>query len=165
MPTTLFEASTPEDYAAFEQVLVLYEDWCRIRYESVPDRVDQNLDAEFAALPQNYGPPKGVTLLAKHNGDVAGGVAYRDLGDGTCEMKRMYIQDDYQGHGIGRLLCQALIEHAATAGYQAMRLDVGVLNTEAIAMYERLGFHERDAYAYCPPDLAAHIRFMERPLP
>jgi GNAT superfamily N-acetyltransferase len=170
MPTTVIEADTPEDYAAFGRLITLYEEWLRTRYESVPDliatiRAHQNLDAELAALPEKYGPPEGVVLLAAHDDDIAGGVAYRDLGDGSCEMKRMYVLQGFQGLGIGRRLCQALIEHATAAGYQAMRLDTGFLNSEAMAMYARMGFAERDAYAYYPPEIAVHLRFMERPLP
>lgn len=166
----MYQASTTADYATFGRLIVIYEDWLRTRYESVPGlvaniRAHQDLDGELAALAQKYGPPKGVTLLVEHDGQIAGAVAYRDLGDGSCEMKRMYVLDGYQGLGLGRLLCDALIDHATAAGYQAMRLDTGYLNSEAMAMYARLGFHERDAYSDYPPDIAPYIRFMERPLP
>lgn len=170
MPTKVLEASSPEHYAAFGRLITLYEGWLRERYESVPGfvaavRAQQNLDAELAALSEKYGSPNGVVLLAERGGELAGGVAYRSLDDGTCEMKRMYVLDDFQGLGIGRLLCQSLIEHAATSGYRAMRLDTGFLNCEAMALYARLGFHERDAYSQYPPEIAVHLRFMERPLP
>ena len=170
MPTTVTAASSPDEYVAFGRLITCYATWLRDRYESVPDLIavvmaHQDLEAELAALSDKYGPPRGVVLLAEHDGELAGGVAFRDLEDGTCEMKRMYVLDDFQGRGIGRLLCQTLIEHASASGYQAMRLDTGFLNSEALALYAGLGFRERDAYAPCPPEIAGHLRFMERPLP
>jgi ribosomal protein S18 acetylase RimI-like enzyme len=79
-------------------------------------------------------------------------------------MKRMYIPERFQGQGTGRMLCEALIAAATADGYRLMRLDTGFRNTEAIAMYESLGFRMRDAYQDYPENLLEHLRFMERPL-
>jgi putative acetyltransferase len=76
----------------------------------------------------------------------------------------VFVRAAFQGQGIGRQLCEALIEHAASAGYRAMRLDTGQRNDEALALYASLGFISRDAYAYYPPDLEPQLHFMERPL-
>jgi ribosomal protein S18 acetylase RimI-like enzyme len=162
-------AETPEDYAAFGRLIVTYEGWLRSRYNAVPNLINQvaehqNLDAELADLPAKYGPPGGVVLLATVDDALAGGGAYRDLGDGTCEMKRLYVEGAYHGRGIGRQLCEALVERAAEAGYTAMRLDTGFRNEEALALYASLGFVERDDYSQNPPEIAQYLRFMERPL-
>jgi GNAT superfamily N-acetyltransferase len=168
--TRLFAAESTDDYAHFARLIELYETWLRDRYESVPDlianvREHQNLAAELEALPEKYGPPSGIVLLAEHDGHIAGGGAYRNLGDGVCEMKRVYVLEHFQGHGIGRLICEGLITRALSGGYHAMYLDTGFMNTEALALYERLGFRERDAYLEYPPAIAPHMRFMERALP
>jgi ribosomal protein S18 acetylase RimI-like enzyme len=44
-----------------------------------------------------------------------------------------------------------------------MRLDTGIQNSEALAMYQSLGFHECPAYHEYPPDLITHLWFLERP--
>ena len=169
MSVRVREASSAEDYAAFAALIVEYEAWLRERYSGVPELVatmhaHQDLDAELAALPGKYGPPTGVVLLAEHEGAVVGGVAYRDLHDRTCEMKRLFVRATAHGSGTGRLLCERLIETATRAGYEAMRLDTGTGNTEALALYRDLGFVERTPYAHNPPEVLPYLLFLERPL-
>lgn len=163
-------ASTDADYAAFGALVGEYWQWLRVRYAHLPGFIDsvaghQALDVELATLREKYGPPSGTVLLARRGGEVRGAIAYRDLGDGACEMKRLFVPDRFQGHGLGRRLCAALIDAAVAAGYRVMRLDTGEENSEAIAMYESLGFRECPPYHDYPADLAPHLRFMERTLP
>ncbi len=166
MTDTIAEATTDSDFLEFGQLIREYEDWLHQRYADVPGLIDgvrahQDLDAELAALSDKYGPPSGRTLLARRGDQVTGAVAYRDLGDGTCEMKRLFVPDRFTGHGTGRTLCTALISTAAEDGYRLMRLDTGFLNSEAIAMYANLGFRECPPYADYPAELGVHLRFME----
>jgi GNAT superfamily N-acetyltransferase len=166
---TVRVADTDDEYDAFGGLIREYETWLFERYAEVPGliagiRSHQSLDAELADLRAKYGPPAGRTLLAVRDGQVTGGVAYRDLLDGSCEMKRMFVPARFQGQGTGRLLCRALIASATADGYALMRLDTGFLNAEAIAMYESVGFQECPAYQEYPDDLAVHLRFMELPL-
>ncbi len=162
-------ASTPAEYEQFAGLIREYWTWLEDRYADHPGLTDsvaghQALDAELAHLSTAYGPPEGLTLLAVRAGAVTGAIAYRDLHDGSCEMKRLFVPTRFQGQGTGRLLCEALISRASEAGFGLMRLDTGRLNTEAVAMYGSLGFTECAPYHQYPPDLMAQVLFMERPL-
>jgi len=162
-------ATTGDDYEAFGSLIREYWQWLEARYADVPGFIDsvadhQALEAELASLAETYGPPAGRVLLAMRDGRPVGGIAYRDLGDGTCEMKRLFVPDRYQGKGTGRLLCNALLLAAAFDGFTLMRLDTGVQNDEAIAMYRTLGFTDCPPYRGYPAALLPQIRFMERPL-
>ncbi len=162
-------ATTDAHYQAFAELIREYVDWLQQRYADVPGLIDgvgahQALDAELEHLPQKYGPPEGKTLLAVRDGQIEGVVACHDLHDGTCEMKRLYVPERHQGKGAGRMLAEAVIASATDDGYRLMRLDTGFRNTEAISMYESLGFAECPPYATYPDDLAANLRFMERAL-
>lgn len=170
MELTVRTVEDDAGYAAFAALIGEYELWLQERYASVGDlvatiRAHQDLDAELASLPTKYGPPAGVVLLAERDGEVLGGVAYRDLHDGTCEMKRLYVRESAHGTGAGRALCTRLLELAGEAGYRAMRLDTGFRNDEALRLYRDLGFVDRDPYAEYPPDVLPHLLFLERPLP
>jgi putative acetyltransferase len=169
MTISIEPAQGAQDYAEFARLIGEYVGWCRVRFAGDPWFVDrvfghQALDVELAALPQAYGSPKGLTLIARKDGEVAGAGAYRRLGEGICEMKRLYVPLPFQGMGLGRMLAKALMAAARAEGYGLMRLDSGELLHEAIALYKALGFSPCPPYHDYPPELMARLVFMERAL-
>ena len=53
-------------------------------------------------------------------------------------MKRLYVLP--QGRGLCRALVGAIVAEAVRIGYREMRLDTLPTLTEAIALYEKVGF-------------------------
>lgn len=106
----------------------------------------QGFEDELAGLPGKYAPPEGALLLARVDGAVVGVVGLRSLGDGVCEMKRLYVRPAFRRSGAGRLLAERIVEIGRTAGYRAMRLDTLATMQAARALYARLGFHEIAPY-------------------
>lgn len=169
MTLTISRAAAASDFAAFGDLVVEYVDWCRDRCRDEPDFVDrvlshQSLERELRSLASAYSPPKGEARLARLDGAVAGCGAWRDLGGGVCEMKRLYVPERFRGHHIGRRLSDALVASAKAAGHASMRLDTLEVMREAIAMYEAIGFRRRSPYIAYPDDLARRVVFMELPL-
>jgi putative acetyltransferase len=121
----------------------------------------QGFDAEVAGLPGRYAPPSGCLLLAMDGEAPAGCVALRDLGGGTCEMKRLYVAPGCRGRGVGGLLVGEVLRRGERAGYRRMVLDSMPEMAEAIALYRRHGFVETDPYWGHP---TGHAIFMERSL-
>ena len=116
----------------------------------------QNFDKELADLPGDYAPPAGRLLLAEYGGQLAGCVALRQLEDGVCEMKRLYLRPQFRGKGLGRALADRIIAEAREIGYQRMRLDtVEAVMKDAVAMYHRIGF--REIATYCNKPIAGAL--------
>ena len=152
-------ASLMRDFAA----------WCVDRYQSRPALVETYLrggdfDKEVVSLEQVYGPPDGVLLLALVDGAPAGCVAMRRIGNRICEMKRLFVSAEYQGLGLGKRLCEALLRKSQDRGYRLMRLDTGDLQTEAQSLYRSMGFKEIKPYYELHEDIRPYFIFMERAL-
>ena len=163
------EIATDADAADAARLMQGFLDWCRARYAARPWHVEGYFDpaewaVELADLRTVYAPPDGAVLLARVDGVPAGCVAYRTIGDRICEMKRLFVGKPFQGIGLGRLLCQALIDLARARGFHAMRLETGDLQPEAHALYRGLGFRDIAPYTNLPARIRPHMLFMERAL-
>ena len=134
MTDSIVVARSRSDYEAFGLLIREYWEWLRSRYADMVDAIGdhQGLTQELDDLVTVYGPPRGKGLLAIRGGEVVGGIAYRDLGERACEMKRLFVPVRFQGQGTGRLLSRdagrggsrrSLRRHAAGHGGEEQRGD------------------------------------------
>ena len=149
----LVTPGTPAHFEATREIFREYEASLGV------DLCFQDFDAELAALPGEYAPPLGTLLLATVDGDLAGCGALRPLVDvdyaNACEMKRLYVRPAFRRFGLGRLLAQALMDHARQAGFSAILLDTLDEMESARELYASLGFEEVPPY-YFNPIAGAH---------
>jgi ribosomal protein S18 acetylase RimI-like enzyme len=167
MKIDIFAATTAEDFRSYGLLIREYVDWLRGRLQQASWFMDQvmahqSLDQELASLKTKYGPPRGRAFLARIDGEICGGGAYQKMTDDICEMKRLFVRPPFHGRGIGRQLCQTLTQSAVDDGFMLMRLDTARHLTEAIGMYESLGFARCSPYRDYPDELLPYLVFMER---
>jgi carbonic anhydrase len=135
----------PEDIGHVRRLFRAYAGWLEV------DLCFQDFEREVAELPGCYAPPGGRLLIARVGGEVVGCVGLRPLEIGVCEMKRLWVEPGFAGHGIGRALAEAIIDAARQIGYQRMRLDtIPARMPAAQHLYSALGFREIPAYYHNP---------------
>jgi GNAT superfamily N-acetyltransferase len=122
----------------------------------------QHFDDELAGLPGDYAPPQGALLLAFVDDELAGCGAFRPLPDvdyaNACEKKRLYVRRPFRRFGLGRMLAQALMDHATEAGYSVMLLDTLDDMESARGLYASLGFETIPPYYFNPVPGAHYLK-------
>lgn len=82
--------------------------------------------------------------------------------DKNAEMKRVFVDSVARGKGIARLIMESLEREAAKLGVALIRLETGIKQPEAIALYRRFGYVERGPFGSYRPDPLS--LFMEKKL-
>jgi putative acetyltransferase len=116
------------------------------------------LDAGLAALyppEQRFGPNlksehleagRGTFLVARDGAQPIGCGALRLLDTTTAEVKRMYVEPERRGNGVGRAVLASLEAAASKMGVERLVLETGVHQEAAIALYRRAGFTQLDCW-------------------
>ena len=110
----------------------------------------QNFSKELETIQNQYGKPEGALLLACDGEAFVGCSGVRKLDQGTAELKRMYVKDEYRGYHIGINLLQRSLELAKELGYKRIRLDTLENMTKAQQLYSSFGFYEITPYRFNP---------------
>jgi putative acetyltransferase len=98
------------------------------------------LDASELAAP-------GVTVVVARSAEDAVGVgAIVERGDGSAELKRMFVRADARGHGIASGIVTTLEAVARERSIALLQLETGPLQPEAIALYEKHGYRRIAAF-------------------
>lgn len=162
----IMEAARIEEIHDVRDLVRAFVAWHRRRHVSDAALIERYFDPsemerELDGLPGYFSPPNGRLLIAYFGDRPAGCVALRDLGEGACEMKRMFVRDEFRGMGVGRALAGEIILAAREIGYRRMLLDTSHRQLEAVRLYERSGFRRIDPYYPLPDDLRDWLVFME----
>ena len=96
-------------------------------------------------------------------GTLLGCGAVAVAGDGTGEIKRMFVAPEARRQGVGTFLLAGLEAIAAGEGVRVLRLETGIRQPAAIALYRRAGYVARGPFGgYGADPLCV---FMEKALP
>lgn len=152
----LVQADTPELLDAARELFREYAASLQV------DLCFQNFEVELSALPGDYAEPGGALLLAYADDALAGCGAMRPLADvdhaNACEMKRLFVRRAFRRFGLGRVLAQALMDQATSAGYSVMLLDTLDEMESARELYASLGFEETAPYYFNPIPGAHYLK-------
>jgi putative acetyltransferase len=141
------------DQADVHALLVTVRTWAEELYPP-ESRHGLGLDA--------YARPEVTLFVAREGGVALGCGAYLLQGDGSAEVKSMFVVPEARGRGIGRAILET-IEAALRGRVTTLRLETGIKQDAAIRLYENAGFRRRGPFgSYRDDPLSV---FMEKPLP
>ena len=135
LPLELRPASELDDDALAELFTAAYEGY------AVPFAVDASA---LRFLTETYDLDRDASRIAVRAGEPVG-LANLGLRGPDAWIGGVGVVPGARRHGVGRALMHAVHEEARSRGVERVWLEVIVENTEAIALYEQLGYrHERD---------------------
>jgi GNAT superfamily N-acetyltransferase len=102
---------------------------------------------ELLGLPGEFEPPSGRLIAALGAGHLAGCGALRDAGAGGCEIRRVFVREEYRNAGVELRILMALLHEAQEIGYERAYVDP----SSSMRGFEA---HSREAGFDAPGDLA-----------
>lgn len=99
-------------------------------------------------------------FIIRDDGTPVGCGGVKLFGTDYGEIKRMYVRPQYRGLGFAKLMLNHLAEYARKHGISKLRLETGIAQREAIALYERSGFQSIPPFGEYKPDPLS--RFYEK---
>lgn len=107
--------------------------------------------------------PSVTFFVARNGANIVGCCALVEAGDGTAEIKRMFVDTDARGLKVASRLMDALEDQAKQKGLSALRLETGIRQPEAISLYRKFGYAEIGPFGEYELDPLS--LFMEKRLP
>jgi len=130
----------PLDGPVAQQLLAAFFD------EMLPRYPGWQPDMGPSAEPHEFRRPTGTFLVAYEDGRPVGCGGVKRLDDRAAEVKRVYVVPETRRIGVAHRIVEGLERFARDAGYEAVRLDTGDQQPEAVALYRALGYREIEDY-------------------
>ena len=108
----LRRAESEADITDVRQIFREYESWLGL------DLCFQGFEDELKNLPGKYSAPAGRLYLARVDEAIAGCIALRQLESNACEMKRLFVKEEFRGLRIGRILIERVIDDGFVSDLQ-----------------------------------------------
>ena len=86
--------------------------------------------------------PEVTVWVARLSEEAVGMVALVEGGDGSAEIKRLFVDDSARGSGIASGLLTAAEETARETGVTVIRLETGPRSDAALALYSKHGYRQ-----------------------
>ena len=103
------------------------------------------ISSNMSSSPETADRPVKTDKLGSRS-EVVGCIAcvaarfYREAG--YAEIKRLYVQKTYRGRGLSRTLMSAIEAEILAEGIDCARLEMGIHQPEADALYRSLGYRD-----------------------
>ena len=118
-------------------------------YKELSTRFDQGFDPEksISANPDELRPPNGYLLVVEFDGQHIGcGALKCQPKQRWVELKRMWVDPQFRGKGIGQHILKQLEKKVKVSGFKHIRLETNRALKEAQSLYRKNGYKEVPAF-------------------
>lgn len=131
----------PEDMDAVRRLFTAYQEWLN------DDICFAGFNTELQNLPGDYTAPTGALLVIERKNRLVACAGLRACGSGNVELKRLYVEPESQGMGVGKRLLETVLERARFLQYKQLLLETLPVMESAIGLYKSAGFIEIENYS------------------
>ena len=97
------------------------------------------LDDDLLRIGQVYVEPRHTFQVMVDEDKIIGTVAVKTTAEGEVDLKRVFLNSDYRGRGLGKALSNWAIDWARRRGFRTMHIWSDVLYETAHHLYRGLG--------------------------
>ena len=120
-------------------------------FRALIEALDEELGERYGAQMEFFGPHNHSAdvqqaLVLLWDGVPVGCGCYKPFSVDTVEMKRIFVQCAFRGKRLARALMAELEAWAHESGYAFAVLETGVLQPDAIRLYEAAGYERIPNY-------------------
>lgn len=128
-------------------------------YDEYAMTFDAAFESDLSDIPGAYLARGGCFNVLIDEGRVVGTVAAVPHDASSCEIKRVYLDRAYRGHGHGRMMMERILQWAAADGFRSATAWSDARLTVAHSMYRRLGFASCGERMLDDPDHSRELGF------
>ncbi len=99
-------------------------------------------DLDITDIPKYYMENHGDFEVIEFKGNIIASYGIYKIDSETCELRKMYLKQNFQGMGLGNIMIENALKIAKSLGYKRMTLQTNSLLYKAIKLYEKYGFEE-----------------------
>ena len=105
----------------------------------------EETDRDIQDICKSYLENGGQFKVLERDGQIIGSYGIFRVSPAVCELRKMYLYEQFRGAGLGRMMMEDALDTAKVLGYQEMVLETNACLKEAIALYCAFGFEEFQA--------------------
>ncbi len=138
---------------------------CNVRNAS-PEDIDLIVRVERRSFKHPYPKIIFISALFLHpelflvvecDGEVAGYITGFVTSDNCCHIASIAVDPDFRGMGLGSRLIEVFEDRCVGMDLECVRLEVSVLNEEALKLYRKLGYEVIERIPNYYPDSDAYL--------
>ncbi|MDU5105455.1 GNAT family N-acetyltransferase [Clostridium sp.] len=99
-------------------------------------------DLDVTNIPKYYMENHGDFEVIEYMGNIIGSYGIYRIDTETCELRKMYLKQNFQGMGLGNIMIENSIKIAKSLGYKRITLQTNSLLYKATKLYKKYGFEE-----------------------